>query len=48
MKIEYIALLNQFGYKKHPMELEANITAKKFQKECLFYLESNGFISTNQ
>ena len=48
MKIEYIALLNQFGYKKHPMELEADITAKKFQKECLFYLESNGFISTNQ
>lgn len=45
---DYKTLLNLYGYKKHPMELEANETAKRLQKECLFYLESNGFISTHQ
>ena len=42
---DYLTLLKQYGYNKHPMEIEANSTAKKYLKNCLDYLERNGFIS---
>jgi len=45
VKKDYLRLLKQYGYNKHPMEIEAKSNAKKYLKDCLDYLERNGFIS---
>ncbi len=45
LRKEYLRLLKQHGYQKHPMEVEANENAKKYSRECLKYLERNGFLS---
>ncbi len=41
---EYQKLLGLYGYTNHPMEIEAINTANNYKKDCLKYLERNGFI----
>jgi hypothetical protein len=41
---EYQKLLGLYGYDNHPHEVEANNTARNYSKDCLEYLNRNGFI----
>lgn len=43
----YLKLMKEYGYKKHPMEIEAVKTAKKYTKGCLNYLIEKNYVYIN-